>query len=99
MNDVQYFLTKICTSCGIQKSVTDFWRQKGGKFGVTSKCKPCKYAEHRRYVKITNNKHARQWEVRHPWYKFFNHLKQRCENPKHLSYPFMVKREYRLRLV
>jgi len=32
---------KKCTGCGIEKSLSKFYNQKKGRFGVTSKCKDC----------------------------------------------------------
>ena len=34
--------TKICTKCNIEKSITEFHKQKHGKYGVQSICKSCK---------------------------------------------------------
>jgi hypothetical protein len=34
-------LTKICTECGIQKSVGEYYKQKECKHGVKAKCKVC----------------------------------------------------------
>jgi len=31
--------TKICTKCGEEKPVTEFNKQKGGRFGFSSQCK------------------------------------------------------------
>lgn len=36
--------TKTCTSCNVDKSVADFYKHEGGKFGVKSICKPCSLA-------------------------------------------------------
>ncbi|WP_300908340.1 hypothetical protein [Corynebacterium stationis] len=33
--------TKTCTKCGEEKPVTEFHKQKRGKYGVTSRCKGC----------------------------------------------------------
>ena len=33
--------TKTCTKCGEEKPVTEYHKQKRGKYGVTSKCKVC----------------------------------------------------------
>jgi hypothetical protein len=39
--------TKVCTKCGIEKEISEFHKQKAGKFGVQPKCKLCdkKYSE------------------------------------------------------
>mgnify|MGYP007044033886 CR=1 FL=1 len=33
--------TKTCTKCGQEKEITEFYKSKGGKFGVRSDCKLC----------------------------------------------------------
>ena len=33
--------TKICTKCNIEKSITEFYKQKAGKYGVKAECKLC----------------------------------------------------------
>ena len=40
MNQIQSQV-KCCTKCSIEKPLSDFSPQKLGKFGVTSKCRPC----------------------------------------------------------
>jgi len=34
-------LTKICTTCGVEKSVDEYQKMKAGKYNVNSKCKCC----------------------------------------------------------
>lgn len=34
-------LTKICTECGEDKILDEYYKAKAGKFGRVSKCKPC----------------------------------------------------------
>lgn len=38
-------LGKVCTKCGIEKSVSDFYKHKGGRHGVDSVCKDCAKAK------------------------------------------------------
>ena len=33
--------TKVCTKCGVDKLLTEFTKEKTGKLGRRSKCKPC----------------------------------------------------------
>lgn len=51
--------TKKCTQCGIEKPITQFGKEKYGKYGVKSKCKVCK-AETRKeqYEKNKDNEIA-----------------------------------------
>ncbi|MEI7943142.1 MAG: hypothetical protein WCH76_08310, partial [Candidatus Riflemargulisbacteria bacterium] len=39
--EMEIILVKTCSKCGIEKPLTEFYKQKAGKFGVTSKCKCC----------------------------------------------------------
>lgn len=34
-------LTKICTKCNIEKSLSEFYKYKKGRFGVVARCKQC----------------------------------------------------------
>ncbi len=34
-------MTKLCSKCGEEKPVIDFYRQKGGKDGLRAACKKC----------------------------------------------------------
>lgn len=36
-------IMKQCTRCNTNKPFDSFYKKKGGKFGLTSLCKPCKY--------------------------------------------------------
>ena len=40
-------MEKVCTSCNIEKVLSEFSKSNTGKFGVTSQCKPCKVRVHR----------------------------------------------------
>lgn len=42
-------LTKVCTSCGVEKAVDQYDVQKAGRYGVRAKCKPCVRAYMRDY--------------------------------------------------
>lgn len=44
-------LTKICTKCGLEKTITEFNKQPRGKFGVCSWCNSCrKQYDRQRYL-------------------------------------------------
>ena len=34
-------ITKICRKCKVEKPLAEFYKQKGGKFGVRANCKCC----------------------------------------------------------
>src|SRR5688500_8686304 len=48
--------TKVCTGCKSEKPITEFYRQRLGKFGVTSKCKPCHALANRAWQKLNPEK-------------------------------------------
>jgi DNA-binding PadR family transcriptional regulator len=45
----QMAITKVCTKCGVEKPVTDFYKKKSGKFGVEGCCKECTKAAVKAY--------------------------------------------------
>lgn len=60
-------LTKICSKCGIEKSITDFYKDKCQKDGYGTQCKNCKqkYREqHRNQAK----QNSETWRLEHPNY-------------------------------
>jgi hypothetical protein len=72
--------TKTCTKCENAKPLTEFHRQKGGKYGVASRCKSCDLEKQRAYratdsgaaIRRAGQKRARQrfqaaTGVRHLW--------------------------------
>jgi hypothetical protein len=48
-------IRKTCTTCNIEKDITEFNKQKGGKYGVISLCKPCKNAYKKAHRSTLNN--------------------------------------------
>lgn len=61
-------ITKICTICGFEKSLGEFWKNPECKFGVNSQCKVC--CEKRRKIRLENrteverlatNRYQREW--------------------------------------
>lgn len=48
--------SKVCTSCGVEKELSEFYKQKDCKFGVSSKCKDCLKAKARDYSKSSAGK-------------------------------------------
>jgi hypothetical protein len=48
--------TKICSQCKIKKEITEFYKQKLGKFGVHSVCKICFKEKQKEYNKSENGK-------------------------------------------
>lgn len=77
--------TKICTKCGIEKKSTikNFSRQKKGKYGYASCCKPCIAIYSKQYMSNPDNKkrvkeYSEKWRKENPEYK----KKWRKENPE-----------------
>jgi len=77
--------TKICTECGLEKEINEFYKHPGGKYGVNSKCKDCKnkyqQTEERIIYKIENRKEF-------PWKRTLEYIKQRCDNPNKDVYKY-----------
>lgn len=57
-------MEKTCTKCHTTKSITEFYKCKGGKFGVHSRCKVCQGIERKQWAddnREWNNERARQY--------------------------------------
>ena len=57
-------LTKKCTCCGVEKTLSEFHKNKRYKLGVRSKCKICRAEENKQYRENNREKileHGRQW--------------------------------------
>ena len=72
--------TKICTGCKKEMLATKefFHSQKGGKYGLNSKCKPCTKAKSENYYKKNSkkvNEISRKWRKDNP-----EKVKERSEN-------------------
>lgn len=51
-------LTKVCTKCNVEKTVDCFYKQDGGKFGVTASCRECllRYYQDNKESSLLRNK-------------------------------------------
>jgi 5-methylcytosine-specific restriction endonuclease McrA len=61
--------TKVCTKCGVEKSVEDFSRRSNRPSGRASACKVCDSARGRKRAKENPERHrenARRWRERNP---------------------------------
>ena len=74
--------TKQCTKCGKQKLLSEFYKQKDGKYGVRGDCKKCNIKYSQRYA----NKQRRTIAgyLRHLFYC----IKQRCDNSNYPKYKY-----------
>lgn len=62
---IPFDATKTCTSCGQEKPVGEFHSQKKGKWGVDSRCKPCRNADAVRRTKLLGRAHKNTIKRRH----------------------------------
>ena len=95
--------TKTCTTCSIEKPVTEFHKQKLGKYGVTSQCKKCRRECVREYhceyyqrpeVKERRREYRREYRQRPEIKERNREYRQRPEIRKHNR---EYQREYRQR--
>ena len=62
-------ISKVCTKCEIDKSLSDYHKQKSGKCGVASVCKLCKLEYKKQYDKnhrTRNNQYLKEWIRKNP---------------------------------
>ena len=59
-------LTKVCTTCGVDKSVAEYYKHKGGRYGVRSYCKIC---DNQRCAKRYEANRDVELEKRKSWYE------------------------------
>lgn len=71
--------TKICTKCNVEKALTEFHKDKKGKYGVRSHCKECK------------REYRQQPEVKRHTSKYYREYRQR---PEVKEYRREYQREY-----
>lgn len=58
---------KTCTACKQEKSLDCFYKQKDGKFGVTSRCKLCVLASNKKWADENKDQHKvgiRNWQIK-----------------------------------
>ena len=70
--------TRTCTKCGEEKELTEYHKNKNGKFGVTSQCTVClrKYRQ-RPEVKERRRKYQRKYRQRPEARRYLREYKQR----------------------
>jgi hypothetical protein len=54
--------TKVCTGCGIEKPMTEYWKDRSKKHGYSAKCKECKKAIHKHYSRENGYDKVRYWK-------------------------------------
>ena len=97
--------TKTCTKCGEEKALTEFYKYKRGKYGVTSRCKVCIYAyvqEYERRPEVRERKleyqreYRRRPEVRELQREYRRRPEVRAKKREYRNRP--EQREYELKL-
>ena len=53
---------RTCTTCHVEKPLTEFWKDRSKKHGYTAKCKPCKTVNFNAYRKAHGYDHRRYWK-------------------------------------
>ncbi|WP_157970185.1 hypothetical protein [Pelagibacterium sediminicola] len=57
--------TKVCTKCGVEKPLINFWKAAGRPLGVCSHCKDCMRARNKKW-RDKNKEHLRQYRLDNP---------------------------------
>jgi len=82
-------MNKICTKCGIEKPLSDFYKDKHNKSGYRGECIICLTLIHKNF-RIKNKKKIwnsiKNYYAKFPWKKSLVDIKQRCINPNNKSY-------------
>jgi 5-methylcytosine-specific restriction endonuclease McrA len=53
---------KVCKGCGVEKPLSEYYKNAWGKYGVMGKCKVCHYLEVKRYRHTDQGKEVRRKE-------------------------------------
>ncbi len=48
--------TKVCNKCGVEKPLSEYYKDRGGKFGVKARCKCCEKAYDKAYYEANKDK-------------------------------------------
>jgi len=99
--------TKKCNKCGIEKELSEFYKEKTGKYGVVAKCKVCKREYQKEYrqrpeVKQQTKEYLKEYaqkpEVKEYQKEYQKEYKQRPENKERAKeYQKEYQKEYRQR--
>lgn len=90
-------IMKICTKCKQEKTLDYFYKQTDGKFGVTSRCKPCVLASNKEWSnknETQRKQKIRDWQLKN---------KEKCLEAtrqwrkRNLAYDAFRARTYRTR--
>ena len=65
-------MSKTCTECGQVKNLTEYGKNKGGKFGLQPKCKICLNKRSKEWRKINPNYMSQHYENNKGYYAFLS---------------------------
>lgn len=84
-------LTKICTKCGAKKSLGEFYKHKGGRYGVKVVCKVCSLLYDKNYRVVNPKKRKDYFKV------YYKTNSQKIENHRKINLETMkaYQKEYR----
>ena len=78
--------TKQCTTCKKVKPFSEFHKRKLGIFGLVSWCNSCVSIKNKVYHQSGRYSIAsKKYRDNHPWWKTWNHVHGRCNNPNNVS--------------
>jgi len=82
-------MNKICNQCGIEKDISQFFKDSQNKSGYRGECKVCRKLYNTSYYKINKGYILNRMSINHknePWLLIYKWIKDRCENPKTQNY-------------
>ena len=62
-------MTKVCSTCNVEKGLEGFYKQVGGKYGVGKTCRPCRNIHRRKWSALNRDREndtARKWREKNP---------------------------------
>ena len=80
---------KICTKCHKEKELSEFYKEKTGKFGVRADCKTCWNNQVKEIYNINKKQISvkrKRFRKERPWQFILYDIKKRCENKNHDRY-------------
>lgn len=89
--------TKVCTKCGEEKPLSEFYKSKREKDGYNYWCKSCQkeyYQENKKQL----IKKSKEYNKNHPEIHILALIKYRCENPKCDHYKYYGERGIECRI-
>lgn len=86
---------KICSSCKIEKNISDFHKNPCLVDGLSNICKFCCskkaklfYLKHKERIDKEHRNYSQKRRSSFPWFNILSDIKQRCNNPKNEAYKY-----------